>query len=615
VVAGGIAIAPGVALADPPNVQITNLPTDVVSGGTLTMQYTVAPANDNGGGGRTIANIRIQSDFRCSGQCSGITQVDNGGTTFTARLTAPSVNPGQTRNVNITITATILNESASANQSVAVKGPDRPQNVTQISGKVKDQDGKAISGASVAMKDSAGNAYSATTNGSGGYSFNSSDNKPIVPGNISVGALKDGYETATVQIQAAAGRSVNVPLTLKLVEAAASPSATASASAEALPSDEATEEPSAAVAPPDPATKAASDSSGGGSLLFIVLGGLLVAAGVGAIVLVVMRRKNNGDDGLGGPDDPTVMGGGAGLVPPSQGRFNDATRVAAPMGAGRDATMVAPRTGGAGSLSDAPTMLQRPVPADDEFPDPYGAPIPQQGGAYRGAPAGGWDGQGNGYGAGGSQYGGGAAYAEPTQYGRPPEDDGYGAGSYTARGTGYAAGQGRYNEPTGMYRPEAEQDDGYGYDRGGYGAGGTQYSGAAGGGGYDQGGYDRGGYEQQPAGYDRGGYGQDAGNGYGTQSGGAYSGGAYGTAPQQPQYGAGYDDPGYGDQGGGYDQRGGSYGRGGGYDQAGGYDDPSYGDQGGYGPQQQRGGGYGGQSRQQEASHPGQRRSLDWMDN
>ncbi len=538
-------------------------------------------------------------------------------------MTAPSVNAGDTRDVTITITATIAGESDSTDQTVTVKGPDRPQSVTQISGKVKDQDGKAISGASVAMRDSAGTPYQTTTNGSGGYSFNSSDSKPIAPGNISVGALKTGYESATVQIQASAGRSVNVPLTLKLVEATASPSASVSASAEASAAvDDATDGPSAEAPPVDPATKSASDNSGGGSLLFIVLGGLLVAAGVGAIVLVVMRRKNNGDDGLGGPDDPTVMGGGPGMIPPSQGRFNDATRVAAPMGAGRDATMVAPRSG-AGSLSDAPTMMHRPVPVDDEFPDPYGAPIPQQGG-YRGAPAGGWDDQADGYGNGGSQYGAGNAYGEPAPYGRQQEDDGYGAGGYGTRGNAYAGGQPdqrRYDEPTGMYRPESEPDDGYGYDRGGYGAagGGAQQYGAAGGGGggYQTGNYaGAGGYEQQPGGYDRGGYEPEGGAAYGPKSGGAYPGGTYGGSQQQPQqYGGGYDEgrDAYGDQGqgGGYDQRGGAYGRGGGYEPAGHDDQAGYGDQGGRAPR----GGHGGQSRQQEPSHPGQRRSLDWMDN
>ena len=40
--------------------------------------------------------------------------------------------------------------------------------IVGLTGKVRDQNNKAVAGASVAMKDSAGNAYATTTNGSGG---------------------------------------------------------------------------------------------------------------------------------------------------------------------------------------------------------------------------------------------------------------------------------------------------------------------------------------------------------------------------------------------------------------------------------------------------------------
>jgi hypothetical protein len=246
------------------------------------------------------------------------------------------------------------------------------------------------------------------------------------------------------------------------------------------------------------------------------------------------------------------------------------------MGAGRDATMVTPRPG-AGPLSDAPTMLHRPV-ADDEFPDPYGAPVPQQGGAYRGGAAGGWDERADGFDRG-TQYGAGNNYSAGT----------YGA----AAGGAYGGDQRRYDEPTGMYQPQADQNDGYdrGFERGGRG----QYGGGAG----AAGAYQGGGYEQQ-AGYDDRGY--DSGNGYGPQpGGGSYAGGTYGGAAQQ--YGGGYDEgrDDYREQA-GQDQRGGAgYGRGAAHDDGReGYD--------------QRGG-YGGQPRPQEPSQPGQRRSLDWMDN
>ncbi|GIM97267.1 hypothetical protein Ato02nite_090600 [Paractinoplanes toevensis] len=682
VVLGVIVVAPAVALADPPDVQITSLPTDVVSGNSLQMGFKVRAVNVNGGaGGQATATIKV-SGMTCDG-CNQIAQVSSDGTDFNVKLTAPTVDAGATKTVNISVSATIDGQTNSTSQPVNVKGPDKPQTVTSISGKVKDQDGKAISGAAVAMKDSAGHAYQTTTNGSGGYSFNSSDSSQITPGNISVGALKDGFNAATVQIQASAGKSVTVPLTLKAVEATASatPSASVSAAASSAALDEATEDPTtdeSAAVDADTENKSADSGSGSGSMLFIIVGGLLVAAGVGAIVLVLMRRKNNGEDG-GVDDDPTSMPvGPGGVVPPSQGRFNDATRVASPMAAGRDATMVAPRA--ASPMSDAPTMLHRPV-VEDEFPDPYGVPVPNQGG-YAGG-GGGWDdpgvpgqqyggaAQGGQYGGaaqgGGGQYGGtyGAAQPAGPQYGGGAPQ---GGGQYGAAAAPADAPQQRYDEPTGMYRPEAGNDYDE-YEQPGaqqYGGGAAQGGGQYGGGTYGGGAQQYGGSQQygaaEPTGYgdQRGGYpdqgaggwgGQDAGNGYGPQQGG----GRYGAAAPAGQYGGGYDDQAgyggdqggqYGAAGGGYDQYGGAQGAapGGQYGQAappppvppvppvpsapggqygaggapagqygaGGYDQGGYDQRGGYNEQNRHGGQ---PPRPQEPSQPGQRRSLDWMDN
>jgi hypothetical protein len=638
VVVGGIAVAPAVALAAPPDVEITSLPTDVLSGGSVTLKYRVTNNSDDenpGGGGaqRRLANIQISGMDCAQRPCSQIAEVSER-EEFTAQLKAPEVQAGQKRDVQIQINVRINNESGQpATSTVTVKGPDKPQSVRQITGKVKDQDGKGISNASVGIQDSQGNRLQGQTNGSGGYSITSTDSKPIAPGDISVGAGKDGYDPASVKVQGEAGRTVNVSLTLKEIASTASPSASASASASAEASEDATDETTApsettAAADPNAEKTAANQDDGGSSWLYILIGGLLVAAGVGAMVLVFLRRKNSGGDG--DDDDPTGLGGPGGIVPPSQGRFNDATRVAAPVGGGvSSATMVAPRSG-APSISDAPTMLHRPVPVEDEFPDPYGAAVPPQGG-YLGTPAAGWDDQ---------------PYAEPNQYGAAPADDGYGPGTaagYGAAAQPYGGGQApqqRYDEPTGLYQPATDDDAaGYGdYDRGGYGGGqqqpygGGTYGGAGaapapgtyGGGGAQQYG---GGYDQPGAGGgypDQGGYDQDNGgaHGYGPQSGGTYGGaapaGTYGGGAGSgggagQQYGAGgYDQPaGYGDQG-GYDQRGGAYGggaAGGGYDQPAGHDEQQpYDDQGG---RPQRGNAYGGPPRQ-EPSHPGQRRSREW---
>jgi hypothetical protein len=615
VVVGGIAAAPAVAFAIPPTVQITSLSNQVLSGSTQTMQFRVAAFNNGNpgqGNGKIPATIRVSGGMDCGGDsCNQTTEVDQDGESFSVQLKAPAVRAGDTRQVQVTVTATIDGEEpGSRTATVTVKGPDEPQSVRQITGTVRDQEGKPISNASIGVQDSTGTRFSTETNGSGKYSITSSDSKPIAPGNISVGAGKDGYEAKSVQVQGQAGRTVNVPLTLKEIASTASASPSASASATTDPTDEATEDSptDAATTPADTDTQntASSDDSGGSSWIYILIGGLLVAAGIGAMVLVFLRRKNSN----GGPDDddPTKMGGPGGVVPPSQGRYNDATRVGAPVGGGvSSATMVAPRSG-APSISDAPTMLHRPVPpVEDEFPDPYGVPMPA-GGGYAGASAGGWDDQSAGYDQQ-SQYGGAADEGYGGQYGA-------GAGQYAGGG---AQPQQRYDEPTGMYQPA--DDAGYeDYGRGGAASGGSyggaQYGGSASagtyggsaapapaggnyggsatpapaGGNYGGGQYSADGYSDQ--GYDQGGY--DQGNGYGQQAGGNYGGGQYGGTS-----GAGYVDHGtYADPG--YDQRGGQYGNpNGGYREQ---QQPE--DQAGY---DQRGG-YGGQPR------PGQRRSSDWDD-
>jgi hypothetical protein len=658
--AGGmIAVASAPALADAPTVQIKNVSaTDLPSGGKATMTYTVTNKNAIPG------QVRIQvngNGMNCGGDCSpGGTLGANENRTFSVQLTAPQVGDGQTKDVTVSVTATINNtETGSANQQFTVRGADKPKTVRQVTGRVKDQDGKAVTGANVGVRDSQGHNYTTTTNNDGRYAFTSSDSAPILAGTLTVGAVKQGFSQATVSVQGTAGKTLNVPLTLQ--GTAASPSATPSASitASAPPTDEATDPATDAAtgAATGPTDAASTKDSGSNSTLYIILGGLLVAAGVGAIVLVLMRRKSGGDDG----DDSDDNAPSGGPVPPSRGAYHDATRVGAPVGGGRnDATMIAQ---GGPSISDAPTMMQQAVPLDDEFPDPYGAPVPQPGYGAGGATAGGY-GAANQYGTG--TYGGAAVPAQSggyeagpaTQFGQPPADeDPYAAfGAAAGAGNGYGAGgaQQRFDEPTGMYRPEPGgygQDDGYGAG-GGYQGGGQPAPGGYGRepepeypaprgertGGYQAGAYGGSGgapYGGQEPAADQGGYGSwgaaagdiDSGNGYvpparggdygasgGTYggAGGAAGGGAYGGG-QGSGYGAPAGGGGYGADEDGYDQRGGGYGGGrsesydrggngyggapaGGY--GGGADTSGYGGGNGYGVGDQGGypeqGGYGG---------------------
>ena len=605
-VGGIIAATASPVLAAGPTVVIDNADNQVESGGSATVEFTVSNTDEVDLGQNQLTVNVSGSGMACKSGCGANGTLKAGAErSFKATLTAPEVNAGQTRNFTVKVNVTLGGKPASANATIAVRGPDKPKSVRQVSGKVRDDKGKSVSGAQVIMKDTAGHQYDTTSNGSGGFAFSSSDSKPIAVGTISVGAGKDGFESAAVNVQGAAGKTVNVTLTLAST-AAATPSATPSVTEEASApaDDEATDEAT------DGASQNALDANktagedGNGSLLFIILGGLLVAAGIGAIVLVLMRRKNNG----GGDDKDGVPTGG---VPGPTGRgggYGDATRVAAPVGArGNDATMVA----GAGGMSDAPTVLQRAVPPEDEFPDPYGVPAQQPG--YGGA------GQ---YGAPAQTYGATAAPA-PAGY----EDEYYDDGQQAAGGyyggaqppQQQAAPQQRYDEPTGMYRPEDYAEAGY-QQGGAYGHGEAaqpqqQYEAWDDGGAQATYGAANGGYEAAPAnGYDNGydqrgaGYEDAAGyeNGY-DQRGGAYSAAGY---PAQQGYDAGA---------GGYDQ-GGGYEAGGGYDQHGGAAPAGGGgyEQGGYYGGEQQAGRRGGAPRQgpppsEEPARPGQRR-LPWMD-
>ncbi|MFF4877194.1 carboxypeptidase regulatory-like domain-containing protein [Micromonospora sp. NPDC000668] len=590
--------------------------------------------------------------------CGGCGPIDFGGLltpkpvtlTLSAAGNAPAANGTQAK-------ITVTGDSNSRTLRVTVKAaaappPPQTQTVRSVSGKVVVQaDGKAVPNAVVMLQDSTGRRYDTTSDGSGNFRFTGTTEKPIAPGRIDLGASFDNV-LATKTLNASANQSITGQRISLAIKVEVTPSPTPSASAEATPTEEATEEgaedQASEEASPGAAANAANEDDGGGfgSYLIILLGGLLVAAGVGTIVLLWMKRKENGDD----EDAPA----GAGAVPAARGGFrgaDDQTRVVGRPGGGPDPTMV-----GGAALSEAPTMMHRPV-VDDVPPDPYGAPAQpygaagQQGwggagygeepapagyGGYGNAPASG-GGYGTaatpegGYGAGaagdaygaapgsGAGYGGapasgggyGGAPASGGGYGGAPSSGGgYGSRDYTAPAgaAGGAAYGERFDEPTGRYTGDSTQypapadpyatgvyqpEQGQGY---GQPDPTTPYSGRTA--------EPTGGYGQQAGGYDQGGYGQ--------QAGGYDQGGGYGQEP--PQQRGGYDNRGGYDQSGGYGQQAGGYDQGGGYgqeppQQRGGYDD-----RGGY----DQGGGYGQQAGRTRPDTPppterGGRR-LDWLD-
>ncbi|RKN24212.1 carboxypeptidase regulatory-like domain-containing protein [Micromonospora musae] len=521
--------------------------------------------------------------------------------TLSASGNAPAANNAQ---------ATIRvegNSSDSRNLRVTVKAaaPPAVQTVRSVSGKVVIQaNGKPVKGAYVALQDSGGHRYETTSDSDGNWRFTGTSSKPITPGRIDVGASFDGVQKVN-SFNAGPNQSISGQRINLAVKVEVTPSATPSASESAVPTEEPTDEATDEATDETPeategaAANASNEDSGGGfgQYVIILLGGLLVAAGVGTIVLLWMKRKENPDDA----DDDAPAGAGA--VPAARGggfrSADDQTRVVNRVGGGPDPTMVA---GGGAALSEAPTMMHRPV-VDDVPPDPYGAPPSQ---AYGdGGP--GWSGNGYGdepagYGAGG--YGNapasGGGYGADGGYGSTP-GSGAGYGNAPGSGGGYGAGAGDAGYGDGGYGNAPSSGEGYGSRDYAAPAGGAGYPPASGNAGYGEQRYDEptGRYTgdnntQYPAPadpYATGVYEQGQGQGYGQPDAAPYGQGAESTA--------GYDQRGgYNQQGGGYDQPAGGYGQQGGYGQEpptqrGGYDDPGY-DQGGYGqPGYGQQGGYG----------------------
>ncbi len=612
-VVGALLTVPATPALAAPNVSVTPGSVSLNAGSDATVTVTVSP----GEGDETaeISLAGLPSGVSCTRGCGEI-RFPGGQPRPQLVVIRANDNAG---NANTTVTVAAEGSASGAGTATfqltvrakAAPEPTQAQTVRSVSGKVVNQaNGEAVPNAVVILQDASGKRFDTISDDNGNFRFSGSTSNPIAPGRLDIGASV-GDVRAFKSLNASAGQSVSGQRLSLAIKTEATPSPTPSESAEALPTDEATEEgteESADAAAAAPTNASNEDSGGIGSLLIILLGGLLVAAGVGTIVLLWMRRKENSDETEGGAGPAAA----AGAVPAARGAYrgaDDHTRVVNPAGA-------APTMVGGAAVSDAPTMMHRPV-VDDVPPDPYG--VPQSYGTPAGQ--GGW--AGNGYGdepAGAGAYGTGAYGGAPSSgggygnapssgggYGTPPSSGGgYGGNDYGApAGAGYppapAGGPGygeRYDEPTGRYQGDAtqypapadpyatgmyQQDPGYG-----------QAEPAS----YGRGGEPTGGYDQR-GGYDQGGYGQPGG---------------YGQEP--PAQRGGYDQGGY-DQGGGYG--GGGYGQPGGYDQGppaqrGGYDQGGYDQGGGYG-----GGGYADptQSGRARPDGPPQDRSgrrLDWLD-
>ncbi|MBM0231661.1 carboxypeptidase regulatory-like domain-containing protein, partial [Micromonospora sp. STR1_7] len=386
-VAGALLAVPATpAMAAPKVTNVSASPGTVQAGGETTVSYTLSFDDSV-----VPADVTVSSDnskLQCIEGCSqgNVTEAK----TYTAKFKlADDASSGSAR-VTVKASAGLGNGQGSTTVNLTGKAaapPPQNQTVRSVSGKVvKKADGKAVPNAIVILQDSTGKRFDTISNGSGDFRFAGSTQNPIAPGRIDLGASFDNI-TSTKSFNANAGQSVTGQRISLEIKVEVTPSATPSATAEALPTEEPTEEGAeeqpSEEASPGAAANAANEDEGGGfnSYLIILLGGLLVAAGVGTIVLLWMRRKENGDD----EDAPE----GAGAVPAARGAFrggDDQTRVVNRAGGGPDPTMV-----GGAALSEAPTMMHRPV-VDDVPPDPYAAPAQP----YGAAGGQGWGGTGYG---------------------------------------------------------------------------------------------------------------------------------------------------------------------------------------------------------------------------
>lgn len=286
---GTFAVAAAPATAAPETVSILSVSAENVKPReTVRVQFRVA----NTGRRAETAIVVVGGGLRCATGCRAEPNLGPGQSrTFDATLVAPDARPGETTGLNISIGVRLAGQNSYAYKMVYVHGSGASPTggaqpaagVGGVSGRVLDADGKAIGGADLTIRDSAGHEYRTTSNRSGQFSITAKAGRTIAEGSITVRASMDGYRAARVTVRGRAGDVATVRLTLAAV---ATPSP--SPAAEESPLAAAADDDTPAAAPP--ALKTTSEESGSTSMF--LLGGLLVAAGLGALALVLVRRRN-----------------------------------------------------------------------------------------------------------------------------------------------------------------------------------------------------------------------------------------------------------------------------------------------------------------------------------
>lgn len=269
---------------------------NVKPGDTVRLRVRVT----NTGNRTETAIVVIGGGLRCATGCRAEPSLKPGQSfDLEATLVAPTVSPNVTTGLNISAAVRLGEQNSFDHKMVYVHGPatsspdaEKPStDVVRVAGRVRDSDGKAVGGAALTVRDSAGHEYRTTSDRSGRFSIKSSAGKPIAAGPITIIVALDGYRTTRATVTGTAGDTASTLVTLAAVAPPTKTPPSPEAAASSTPAaDEASEPETSEAAAVPPAVKAVSDESSS-SLLFTILGGLLIAGGMGALALVIRRRR------------------------------------------------------------------------------------------------------------------------------------------------------------------------------------------------------------------------------------------------------------------------------------------------------------------------------------
>ena len=197
-IGGTLAVSAAPATAAAQTVRILSVSAENVQPGeTVRVQFRVT----NNGSGAETAIVVVGGGLRCTSGCRAEPNLGAGRSqTFDATVVAPEASPGETTGLNISIGVRLAGQNSFDYKMVYVHGPgasapggDEPAaGVSRVSGRVRDTGGKAIGGARLTIRDSAGHEYRTTSDRGGQFSITPSAGKTIAGGSISVGAAMAG---------------------------------------------------------------------------------------------------------------------------------------------------------------------------------------------------------------------------------------------------------------------------------------------------------------------------------------------------------------------------------------------------------------------------------------